>query len=147
MCAQNFRDFGNPNQPNFSYIPRTATSASNKLGPGYGDPVLVKNRVAGVTVFSRVPRFDQKTRVPARRALSPQYYGREPTDSYIKKFQEWNQPHFSRRISPTKRTVKPEANDSESAVRTGSPVYGGDPVYRGDQGYGGDPVDTRFQFN
>ena len=91
------KDCGNPNQPNFSYIPRTATSANDNLGPGYGP--LVVDKGTRFPKFSSVPRFGN--------VKKPKTTG--PSASYIKKFREWDddKTHFSRRpVSPNKAFSK-----------------------------------------
>ena len=128
---------GNPNQPNFSYIPVTATSAAEHLGPGYLN-VFKMSRVNGVTAFSVVPRFDKQA-APRRRSFSPvnataihQKKRRVPTPgrplysspsrSYIEKYNAWISPvHFSRRPATGQQNQKTLPED-ENDVLTGSPV-------------------------
>jgi len=89
---------GNPNQPNFSYIPVTATSGNDKLGPGYGQKSDRLGAFSKFPRFSEVPRFSSPLK--KKRVVSP-------TQSYIKKFNDWseNAVHFSRR-SPKKNCFR-----------------------------------------
>ena len=105
------RLFGNPNQPNFSYIPVTETSSRNDLGPGYGD-IQSKLSKVGVTSFSKVPRFGtpKLNKPPTKDGLPA---------SYIKKFKEWDALHFSRRKKKVNVDIK--TDEDSSRVLSGSP--------------------------
>lgn len=105
------RLFGNPNQPNFSYIPVTETSSRKELGPGYGE-IQSKLSKVGVTSFSKVPRFGtpNSKKPPTKNG---------PTSSYIKKFKEWDALHFSRR---KKKIENNKPDDDSSRVLSGSPT-------------------------
>jgi hypothetical protein len=114
---------GNPNQPNFSYIPIRATSASAHLGPGYRNPRAVQPRVAGITSFSQVPRFGPTASTPksnsARRSPSP-------TPSPSPKNNRWENEvlHFSRRPCVTNEPREYyETVVEEHSMRSGSPCY------------------------
>jgi len=116
---------GNPNQPNFSYIPIRATSASAHLGPGYRNPRAVQPRVAGITSFSQVPRFGSATATPksnnARRSPSP-----TPSPTPSQKNNRWENEglHFSRRPCVTNEPREYyETVVEEHSMRSGSPCY------------------------